>query len=102
LRSEGKLDWSADSPSLVDCKVATTRDLYFICQVDQHSVLYQISTRGGKLMCDIPELQPKVHLDTIRDGGVSVDFPATWHFVRRGTQLLYVYPFFSTASPLHG
>jgi hypothetical protein len=94
LRSEGKLDWSADSPSLVDCKVVTTRDLYFICQVDQHSVLYQISTRGGKLMCDIPELQPKVHLDTIRDGGVSVDFPATWHFVRRGTQLLYVIPSF--------
>ena len=74
LRSIGELVWTADS--LVDCKVLTSWDFYFICQVDQHSVLYQISTSGGKLTCD-NVLEPKLCLDTIRDGGVSVDFPST-------------------------
>lgn len=88
LQRKGELVWTADS--LVDCEVVTKCDLYFICQVDQHSVLYQISTSGGKLRCDASVLEPQLCLDTIRDGGVSVDFPATWHFVHDGSQLFVI------------
>lgn len=88
LHAIGELVWTADS--LVDCKVVTQRDVYFICQVDQHSVLYQIATSGGKLTCDNHVLEPKLRLDTIRDGGVSVDIPATWHFVHGGSKMFVI------------
>ncbi|XBJ10358.1 hypothetical protein VPH35_015239 [Triticum aestivum] len=88
LKRKGELVWTADS--LVDCKVVTKCDVSFICQVDQQSVLYRISTTGGKLRCDASVLEPQLCLDKIRDGGASVDFPATWHFVHDGSQLFVI------------
>ncbi|XP_034579713.1 uncharacterized protein [Setaria viridis] len=73
------------------CKMATRSDFYFICQADQCSLLYQISTSGGKLTCGDEALEAVLRLDTVRFGDIGIDDLSAWYFVHRGSTL-YVIP----------
>ncbi|CAL4915301.1 unnamed protein product [Urochloa decumbens] len=83
---------SGGVPKLKECKSLTKPELYFICQVDDRSLVYQISIIGGKLTCHEKLLEPLVSLDTIRPEECAIeDPPPSWHFVHQGSKL-YVIP----------
>ncbi|CAL4940361.1 unnamed protein product [Urochloa decumbens] len=83
---------SGGVPKLKECKSLTKPELYFICQVDDRSLVYQISIIGGKLTCHDKLLEPLVSLDTIRPEECAIeDPPPSWHFVHQGSKL-YVIP----------
>ncbi|KAG2644222.1 hypothetical protein PVAP13_2KG298190 [Panicum virgatum] len=69
------------------CKIATRSDFYFICQADQCSLLYKISTSGGKLTCTDKVLEAVLRLDTAKFGDVGIHDPPAWYFVHRGSTL---------------
>ncbi|KAG0535965.1 hypothetical protein BDA96_03G023300 [Sorghum bicolor] len=73
--------------SLEECNVAIRSDFYFICQVDQRSLVYQVSISGGKLACNEKVLDALVCLDTVRPGDVGIDDPPEWFFVHHGSML---------------
>lgn len=62
---------------LEDCKIATRPDFYFICQADQYSLVYRISTSGAKLTCHEKALEALLCLDTVRPGD---DHPS-WYVI---------------------
>uniref|UniRef100_A0A0D3HUX8 Uncharacterized protein n=1 Tax=Oryza barthii TaxID=65489 RepID=A0A0D3HUX8_9ORYZ len=79
--------------TLEDCKVKTKSHLYFVCQVGQRSLLFQISNSGGKLTgCHEKVLQPQFCLETARprDDAGLVDDPHSWHFVHQGSKLYFI------------
>ncbi|CAN6204834.1 unnamed protein product [Urochloa humidicola] len=83
----GKLEPASGVIALDFCKMATRSDFYFICQADQCSLLYQISTSGGKLTCSGKVLEAVLRLDTDRFGDIGVDDPPAWYFVHRGSTI---------------
>ncbi|KAF8660526.1 hypothetical protein HU200_057628 [Digitaria exilis] len=76
---------------LEDCKIATGPDFYFICQADQHSLVYRISTSGAKLTCHEKALEALLCLDTARPGDVAEYDPPSWYFVHHEL-MLHVIP----------
>ncbi|KAL6656237.1 hypothetical protein ACP70R_007063 [Stipagrostis hirtigluma subsp. patula] len=76
-----------DVIELEDCKMAIKSDLYFICQVDQRSLVYQISISDGKLTCQEKGLEALLCLDTERPGHVRISEPPAWYFVHDGSML---------------
>ncbi|CAL5087711.1 unnamed protein product [Urochloa decumbens] len=83
----GKPEPGSGVIALDSCKMATRSDFYFICQADQCSLLYQISTSGGKLTCSDKALKAVLHLDTVRFRDVGANDPPEWYFVHRGSTL---------------
>ncbi|CAN6182721.1 unnamed protein product [Urochloa humidicola] len=85
----GKPEPASGAIALDFCKMATRSDFYFICQAYQCSLLYQISTSGGKLTCSGKALEAVLHLDTVGFGDVGdvVGDPPAWYFVHRGSTL---------------
>ncbi|CAN6269001.1 unnamed protein product [Urochloa humidicola] len=78
-------------PKLKECKSVTRPDFYFICQVADRSLVYQISTIGAKLTCHDKLLEPLLSLYTSRPGECAIDDPPSWHFVHQESKL-YVIP----------
>lgn len=88
--------FSRGVPRLKDYKSLTKSDFYFICQVNDCSLVYHISIIGGKLTCHEKLLEPHLSLDTTTSAECGVDVPPSWHFVHQGSKV-YVIP----SSPLH-
>ncbi|GJM98459.1 hypothetical protein PR202_ga15474 [Eleusine coracana subsp. coracana] len=72
---------------LEECKMATKSDFYFICQVDQRSVLYKISTSGGKLKCHDMVLEELLRLETSRPGDIGLHYSPAWYIAHSGSIL---------------